>query len=208
MVPPGLADNESGRATLSSVSVLNYGHVSASMVLRPFQLGLPFPLSFFSRSKRAKSYRVDEPGSFHEAVSVQIADETYQGGFETSQASAATLGYVPSRMKRSIAAFEHAKRDWKNPLNLLNLLPAPLYDHCKSLFLSIFLSLVTDSFHSERRSPRCLSRRPRLDAIDCYPSSTTSSSQFLGFFRNSRLKTTPHQSIIACHKKLVQNRRK
>ena len=146
MVPPGLADNESGRATLSSVSVLNYGHISASMVLRPFQLGLPFPLSFFSRSKRAKSYRVDESGSFHEAVSVQIADETYQGGFETSQASAATLGYVPSRMKRSIAAFEHAKRDWKNPLNLLNLLPAPLYDHCMSLFLSIFLSLVTDSF--------------------------------------------------------------
>ena len=87
MVPPGLADNESGRATLSSVSVLNYGHVSASMVLRPFQLGLPFPLSFFSRSKRAKSYRVDEPGSFHEAVSVQIADETYQAIPTTSLSS-------------------------------------------------------------------------------------------------------------------------
>lgn len=137
MVPPGLADNESGRATLSSVSILNYGHISLSMVLRPFRLGLPFP--FFSRSKRAKSYRVDKSGSFHEAVSVQIADENYQGGFETSQASAATLGYVPSRMRRSIAAFEHAKRDWKNPLNLLNLLPAPLYDHCQFI-LSLSLS--------------------------------------------------------------------
>ncbi|GAA5839301.1 hypothetical protein JCM5353_004132 [Sporobolomyces roseus] len=151
MVPPGLADNESGRATLSSVSILNYGHISLSMVLRPFRLGVPF--SFFSRSKRAKSYRVDESGSLHEAVSVQIADENYQGGFETSQASAATLGYVPSRMRRSIAAFEHAKRDWKNPLNLLNLLPAPLYDHFPAAYLAdLDLMQSTATLHQQQQS--------------------------------------------------------
>ncbi|GAA5879905.1 hypothetical protein JCM16303_004392 [Sporobolomyces ruberrimus] len=136
MVPPGLADNESGRSTLSTVSCLNYAHLGPAMVLRPFRI------PFFSRlfgSKHAKSYRVDEAGAFHEAVSVQIADDSYSGGYETSQADAATLGYVPSKVKRTFHAFEEVTRRqgwWKNPLNLLQLLPAPLYDHFPAAYLA------------------------------------------------------------------------
>ncbi|GAA6023264.1 hypothetical protein JCM11491_003891 [Sporobolomyces phaffii] len=144
MIPPGLADNEGGRSTLSTVSCLNYAHLGPAVVLRPFRVPFLF-------GKRAKSYRVDEAGAFHEAVSVQIADDNYTGGFESMQETAATLGYTPGRMKRTLAAFEHVQRDWKNPLNLLKLLPAPLYDHFPAAYLAdLDLMQKTASQHAAR----------------------------------------------------------
>ncbi|GAA5944359.1 lipase family protein [Sporobolomyces koalae] len=129
MVPPGLADNERGRSTLSVASVLNFAHLGPALVLRPFSWRL--------FKKRAKTYRVDEIGVFHEAVSVQIADENYRGGFEISQANAASVGYTAtSKIRKTKLAFSRAANDWANPLNLLKLLPAPLYDHFPAAYLA------------------------------------------------------------------------
>ncbi|GAA5948289.1 hypothetical protein JCM3765_001353 [Sporobolomyces pararoseus] len=147
MIPPGLADNERGRATLSTVSCLNYAHLGPCMVLRPFHLPT------FGFGKRAKSYRVEEAGSFHESVSVQIAGDDYQGEFETSQASAATVGYTPRRAKRTLETGYRVRQDWKNPLNLLKLLPAPLYDHFPAAYLSdLDLMQKTAEQHATRSS--------------------------------------------------------
>ena len=150
MIPPGLADNERGRSTLSTVSCLNYAHLGPCIVLRPFRL------PEFGFGKRAESYKVEEAGSFHEAVSVQIAGDDYQGEFEASQASAATIGYTPRRAKRTLETGYRLRQDWKNPLNLLKLLPAPLYDHCEFFslsLLSLYHELCLTHCHLSLQSP-------------------------------------------------------
>ncbi|ORY74764.1 Alpha/Beta hydrolase protein [Leucosporidium creatinivorum] len=62
-IPPGLADNELNRAGLSALSVLNYGHIGASLRLNPWTH--PF-------------YTV-QASSFHSATRVVVVKEGVQG---------------------------------------------------------------------------------------------------------------------------------
>jgi hypothetical protein len=63
MVPPGLADSESNRPSLSSVSILNYAHLGTCFRLAPF---------------RAPYYRVNS-FSFHQATRIVVVKEGKQG---------------------------------------------------------------------------------------------------------------------------------
>lgn len=104
-VPPGLADDESLRGTLSSLSVLNYAHLGPSITIRPARL--PWQAPYFS---------LGSLGSFHEATEVKVTG----GRLRT--------GDIPF----DEALHEYIKSRGRNPLRwVLGLLPPLLYDHCE-----------------------------------------------------------------------------
>ncbi|GAA5904376.1 hypothetical protein JCM5296_005272 [Sporobolomyces johnsonii] len=123
MVPPGLADTESNRSTLSVVSVLNYAHLGPCMVLRPIPFRTPY-------------YRVDEGGAFHEAVDVQVVGDHYEGEIEREQETAGGIKVIPSAKMLSSRLTSLEQSGWKNPLRwALATVPPSFYHHFPASYL-------------------------------------------------------------------------
>ncbi|GAA5874114.1 hypothetical protein JCM1840_000355 [Sporobolomyces johnsonii] len=123
-VPPGLADTESNRSTLSVVSVLNYAHLGPCVVLCPIPFRTPY-------------YRVDEGGAFHEAVDVQVVGDQYEGEIEREQATSGSIKVVPSAWVTSARLRSLELSKWRNPLRwvLAVVVPPPFYDHFPASYL-------------------------------------------------------------------------
>ncbi|GAA5927963.1 hypothetical protein JCM1841_005063 [Sporobolomyces salmonicolor] len=123
MVPPGLADTESNRSTLSVVSVLNYAHLGPCVVLRPFPFRPPY-------------YRIDEGGAFHEAVDVQVVGDHYEGEIERGQETAGGIKIISSAklLSAKLMSLDQSRR--RNPLRwVLLAVPPPLYYHFPASYL-------------------------------------------------------------------------
>ncbi|GAA5884810.1 hypothetical protein JCM16303_007282 [Sporobolomyces ruberrimus] len=139
-LPFGIADRESSRATLSSVSPLNYAHLGPCMSLRPL-----FPLFASYRP----SWKVQGLRAFHAATDVWVAGNDYEGEAEAliggtlrhRSLNAPTSDWMdeflsgtegeqvvaPNRL-RKMFTMDKLRKILKNVF-------APFYDHCPAAYL-------------------------------------------------------------------------
>ncbi|GAA5873862.1 hypothetical protein JCM3774_000706 [Rhodotorula dairenensis] len=100
-VPPGLADDENLRGSLSALSVLNYAHLGPSITLRPANTPWSSPY-----------YALGRLGAFHESTQVKVT------------------GGRSSEVAQDQAVHSYINARGNNPLRwAMSLIPAPLYNH-------------------------------------------------------------------------------
>ncbi|GAA5827375.1 hypothetical protein JCM5353_001449 [Sporobolomyces roseus] len=137
-LPLGIADNESARSTLSSISPLNYAHLSPSLILRPL-----FPLFASYRP----TWKVSGLRAFHAATDTVVTDENYHG-----EAERVSGGWVRHRSMKTDWMDEYLSDTEKERRNKIRskmagesfgskvakfskVVIAPFYDHFPAAYL-------------------------------------------------------------------------
>ncbi|GAA5995589.1 lipase family protein [Rhodotorula paludigena] len=138
-VPPGFADQESLRNSLSSTSFLNYAFLGPAIRIRPKRI--PY---------RAPYYTVEQGGAFHEATEVVVAGAEGDAGAgrmqgQVGRAAAGGNDFAQLAQESGRVRAATAGDEWSVLAAIIALAPSFIYNHAPASYMAHLDNVVSSS---------------------------------------------------------------